>query len=122
MFRGPLLRPLVVLVLRQTLGVHATIAQVGGSVLGSLEFQGVNARGEAGSGPLVAFEAARIGARYDLAALLRGKEAFLDALDVTVEGARLDLDLTRPPAAGAGPAKQPRIPTSAARRSPACRA
>ena len=40
LFRGPLLRPLVVLLLRQSLGPHATIAQVGGNVLGSLELGG----------------------------------------------------------------------------------
>ena len=67
----------------------------------------MSAHEEAGSGPLATFEVARIGARYDLAALLRGKEAFLDSLDVTVEGARLDLDLTRPPAAGSKPAEKP---------------
>ena len=106
-FRGPLLRPLVALVLRQSLGLHATIAQVGGSVLAGLELQGVSAHGEAGSGPLAAFEAARIGAHYDLAALLHGKEAFLDSLDVTVEGARLELDLTRPPSAGSELAEKP---------------
>ena len=107
LFRGPLLEQLIVLALRRTLGLHTTIAQVGGSVLGSLELRGVNARGEAGAGPLAALEAGRISARYSLAALLRGKEAFLDSLDVTVEGARLDLDLTGPPAAAAKPAEQP---------------
>ena len=87
-------------------------------MLGGLELRGVNARGEAGAGPLAALEAARISARYALAALLRGKEAFLDSLDVTVEGARLDLDLTRPPAAaGSKPGGAAGRP---ARRSPDC--
>jgi len=107
LFRGPLLEPLIALALRRTLRVHTTIAQVGGSVLGSLELHGVNARGEAGSGPLTALEARSISATYSLAALLHGKEAFLDSLDVTVEGARLDLDLTGPPAAAAKPVEQP---------------
>ena len=47
-FRGPLLgadhRPGA---LRRTLGLHATIGQVGGGVIGSLELRGVNVRGKA---------------------------------------------------------------------------
>lgn len=112
-FRGPLLEPLVVLALRRTLGLHATIARVGGNAFGGLELQGVSARNEAGAGPVTAFAAERISARYALAALLRGKEAFLESLDVTVAGARLDLDLTGSPAnapAAAGRPAFPRLP------------
>jgi len=106
-FRGPLLERFIVIILRQTLGLHATIAQVGGNVFAGLELRGVSARGEAGTGSLAAFEADRISVRYALAALLRGKEAFLDSLDVTVEGARIDLDLAGSPAAGSKPGERP---------------
>jgi len=120
-FRGPLLKPLIVLALRQTLGLQATIAQVGGTVTSGLVLQGVSARGEAGTGPLAAFAADRISASYALASLLRGREAFLDSLDVTVEGARIDLDLTSPPAADVNPGAQqaglPRLPRLTVRDS-----
>lgn len=116
-FRGPLLGALIVLVLRQRLGLHATIAQVEGNVATGLVLQGVSARGEAGAGPLASLDVRRISARYALAALLRGKAAFLDALDVSVDGARIDLDLTGPnadgpqPGAGqAGLSSLPRLP------------
>lgn len=114
---GPLKKPLVVLALRQTLGLHATVAQVGGNLLAGLDLRGVSALGGAGTGSLAAFDAEHVSARYTLAALLRGKAAFLDSLDVTLEGARVDLDLTGPPGAGPGPGERqagisalPRLP------------
>ncbi len=106
-FREPLLESLVVLALRQSLGLHATISQVEGNVVAGLDLRGLNMLGEAGVGSIASFEAERISARYALSALLRGKEAFLDSLDVTVEGARIDLDLTAPPVAGSKPGEQP---------------
>ena len=97
-FRGPLLEQLIVTALRQKLGLDATIAQVGGLCrLRSRAPRGERARGGRGR-TRRRFDAERISARYALSALLRGNEAFLDSLDVTVEGARLDLDLTAPPA------------------------
>ena len=72
LFRGPLLSPLISLALRQTLGLHITIEQVGGTILTGVDLSGVSARGEADSGPLAAFEAERISARYTLSALLHG--------------------------------------------------
>lgn len=104
LFRGPLLELLIVRTLRSALGVQTTITQVGGTVLGGLELRGVNA--SAATGPIAALEAVRIDARYSLASLLRGREAFLDSLVVSVEGGRFDLDLTRPPAAGPEPAQK----------------
>ena len=123
-FRGPLLSPFLILALRQTLGLHATIAHVSGSVLDGLDLRGVSARAEPGAGPSATFEAGHISARYSLAALLHGKEAFLDSLDVTVEGARLDVDLTGPPTGGTKPGDQqaglsplPRLPRLTVRDS-----
>ncbi len=121
-FRGPLLDPLMVIVLRQTLGLHATVAQVGGTLATGLVVRGLDARGEAGA-PLAAFAAERISARYSLASLLRGREAFLDSLEVTVDGARIVLDLTAPAAAGSNAAKPaggsslPRLPQLRVRNS-----
>jgi hypothetical protein len=110
-FRGPLFRPLVVLALHRSFGLDASVAQVGGSFLTGLDLRSVTARGEAAGGPLASFEADRISARYALWALLHGKEAFLDSLDVTMERATLDLDLTGPPAADLQTAKHPASPS-----------
>ena len=106
-FRTMLLEPLIVQGVQRTLGLHVTITDVGGSALAGLDLGGVSGRTEAGVGPLAAFEAKRIDARYSLAALLRGKKAFLDSLEVTLEGARLDLDLTGPPADDSKALEQP---------------
>jgi hypothetical protein len=126
LFRGPLLEPLLSYALHRTLGLNGTIASVGGSILSDLELRGITARGEAGSGPLVSLAAERVSARYVLTALLRGRAAFLDTLEVTVEGARVDVDLTRPRAAAgsvkpaehpAGAPAFPRLPRLTVRNS-----
>jgi len=107
--RGPLVDRILVVALHKTLGLNATIASVGGNLLGDVELRGIAARGETGSGPFASFAADRVSARYTLGALLHGTAAFLETLEVTVEGARVDVDLTRPPAAAvaAKPAGQP---------------
>jgi hypothetical protein len=107
-FRGLLLAPLIVAVLERSLGIHATIGGVGGTVVGGLELRKLSARGAAGAGPLASFDAERVGARYNLAALLRGTGAFLDSLELTVEGARADIDLAGP----AGGASRPATPAA----------
>jgi hypothetical protein len=93
--RAFLLKPLILQAAHRMLGLDVTITTLGGSAIAGLDLGGVSLRGEAGVGPFVSFEAARIGARYSLPALLRGSEAFLDSLDVTVEGARLEVDLAK---------------------------
>lgn len=110
-FRGPLLEQLIVLTLRRALGLQTTIARVDGNVVNGLNLRGVSARAEAGSGPLAAFEAGHVSARYSLAALLRGKEAFVDSLDLTLEGGRVEFDLTAPPAVDSRPANRPGSPS-----------
>lgn len=123
LFRGWLLERSVVFLLRRTLGVQATIARVGGNLLSGVDLRGVVARGSAGAGPVASLESARISARYALASLLRGRGAFLDSLELTVEGARVELDLTAPPAAGARAGRPsvlsalPRLPLLAVRDS-----
>jgi autotransporter translocation and assembly factor TamB len=104
-FRGPLLGSLVVVGVRRSLGLETTIAEVGGGILSGVELRAVNVRGAAGA--LVSLDAGRVTATYALSALFRGKDAFLDSLEVTVDGARLDVDLTRPKAAAAHPAGEP---------------
>jgi hypothetical protein len=116
-FRAVLLGPIIVRGVHRMLGLHATIAAVEGSAVAGLSLKGVSARGEAGVGPLVSFAAERISARYSLMALLRGTAAFVDSLDVTVEGARLDLDLTRPAGEPPGRPSLPPLPRLTVRDS-----
>jgi len=111
-FRAPLLEPLIALGLRRTLGIPVTIAQVGDGILAGLDLRGVSARRKTETGTLVSFTAEHIGLRYTLTSLLRGKEAFLDTLDVTLEGARLELDLTDSPATGPNTDERQTVPTS----------
>lgn len=105
-FRGPLAGALVLMALHRNFGLEATIGQAGGSVIAGLDLRGVSARGGPGTGPL-AFEADHIVVQYSLPALLQGTGAFLDSLELTVEGALIDVDLTLRPTAGRKPAESP---------------
>jgi translocation and assembly module TamB len=114
-FRGQLLVQLLAFGMRRSLGLQTTIAQLDGNAIFGLDARGVSVRA-AGAGPPWAFAAERVGARYSLAALLRGREAFLDSLELTVDGGLLDVDLSAP-SAGPALAALPRLPRLAVRTS-----
>lgn len=102
---APYLRQWLVEAAAQHLGVDLAVGRIGGSLVTALEIEEIETIEpvEPGTeGPVTALQIQRVRARYSLPDLVGGIGYFLGRMALDVDGARLDLDLTRPASPGGG--------------------
>ena len=104
-FRGHLLAPHVKRLLQSSieskLGICLAIGGIEGSYVTSLDVIDVNFMKPANEGRLVGLHIQRLRANYRLWSLLKGIEAFIADMTITMESARLEFDLSSRPEAPA---------------------
>jgi len=99
LFRGTVIAPRLAAFLAETVetrfGIRLRIGEISGSYTGNLTLTDVATLHPSETGPLVSIDVKRLHLSYSLASLSGGVKAFLAGTTIQLEGAALDVDLTR---------------------------
>lgn len=92
---GPHIQRYVEALFASQLNIRVAVGDIVGSYISDLEIHDIKTLGPSHSGPLVSLTLRRVRLAYNPVSLLKGLDGFLTDAAIGLEGARLELDLSR---------------------------